>query len=39
MILLLAKPNSDRNEMLLLVMAILVGDTNDLRIFLINCET
>lgn len=39
MILLLAKSNSDANELLLLVVTILVGDTNNLRIFLINCET
>lgn len=39
MILLLAKPNSDGDELLLLVMAILVGDTSNLRIFIVNCET
>lgn len=38
-VILLAKPNSDGDELFLLVMTILVGDTNNLRIFVINCET
>jgi len=35
LMVLLAKPNSDGNELL----TILVGDTNNWRIFLISCET
>lgn len=38
MIILLAKSNSGGNELLLLVITILEGGTNNLRIFVINCE-